>query len=62
MVHSVGPETPFSHGLSSQPIQSEVVVKPVSKIRDWKDSNLLLQKHQILLSVVASKLNKRITS
>ena len=54
MLHSVGHDAPFGHGLSSQPFQSEVVVL-VFKVRDWKDSNFLLAKLQILLSVSASK-------
>ena len=56
MVHSVGPDAPFGHGLSSRPSQSkEVVVKLVSKVRNWKDSGLMLQKLQVLLSIFASK-------
>ena len=56
MVHSVGPDAPFAHGLPSQPCHFEVVVvRLVSKIRKWKASKLLLQKLQMLLSVFASK-------
>ena len=48
MVHTIGSDTPFSLELS----RKEVVVKLVSKVRDWKDSNLLLKE----LDVFAQRL------
>ena len=55
MVHTIQPDAPFSNGLTRQPFQSEeVVVKLVSRVRDWKGPNLLLRKLQILLSVFAN--------
>ena len=53
----IGSGAPFCYGPSRHPFESEeVVVLLVSRVRDWKDSNLLLQKLLVLLSVFAREL------